>query len=174
MSWTDERVEVLKKLWGEGHSASQIAAQLGGVTRNAVIGKVHRLGLSGRGKNTRPAAARQKAARPARPTPRPTTSSPPTHGALALKFEEDAAPVPVPLAEKQSATVSDLPPNPKKLSIMALTDRVCKWPIGDPTSDEFYFCGHEAVPGIPYCRYHARIAYQPVSDRRRERKVANG
>ena len=75
MSWTDERVELLRKLWTEGHSASQIAAQLGGVTRNAVIGKVHRLGLSGRGKSTRPSTARTKPQRTYRAPSRPTRSS---------------------------------------------------------------------------------------------------
>ncbi|WP_040308565.1 GcrA family cell cycle regulator, partial [Asticcacaulis biprosthecium] len=67
MSWTDERVETLKKLWQEGHSASQIAKQLGGVTRNAVIGKVHRLGLSGRAAPSQPTRPLYKPSRPARP-----------------------------------------------------------------------------------------------------------
>ncbi|MEM6666763.1 MAG: GcrA family cell cycle regulator [Pseudomonadota bacterium] len=176
MSWTDDRVELLKKLWIDGHSASQIAAQLGGVTRNAVIGKVHRLGLSGRGKTTnRTTTPRAKPARATRPaTERPRAPSAPTIGATALKIEPDAAPALAPAPVERSADVTTLPPKARKLSIMALNERVCKWPIGDPTSADFHFCGCDAQPGIPYCTYHAKLAYQPASDRRRERKTATG
>ncbi len=166
MSWTDERVELLKKLWADGLSASQIANQLGGVTRNAVIGKVHRLGLSGRAKSTRPAAPRPKRTRSA---PRSGASRPQTVGSAALKMQPDASPAPDP------APLPDVVvPMSRRASIMQLNDRTCRWPIGDPSSDDFHFCGCPSDPGSPYCEYHARIAYQPSTDRRRERRAANG
>ncbi|MCB1491030.1 MAG: GcrA family cell cycle regulator [Rhodobiaceae bacterium] len=171
MSWTDERVELLRKLWTEGHSASQIAAQLGGVTRNAVIGKVHRLGLSGRGKSTRPSTARTKPQRTYRAPSRPTRSGPlPTVGNAALSVDIEEAPAPQPEARPR---LQEVAPVSKKASIMQLTDRVCKWPIGDPQSPEFHFCGNDAQAGTPYCSYHVKVAYQPTTDRR-QRKVVNG
>jgi GcrA cell cycle regulator len=168
MSWTDERVELLKKLWTDGLSASQIAAELGGVTRNAVIGKVHRLGLSGRTKTTRPSAPRvRKARRPSMP-PRPTTR---VIGNTALKInvaadedlDEEIAPV------RSMATVEELfiPPE-ERATILQLSEHTCKWPIGDPGQDDFYFCGRRSDAGVPYCEHHCRVAYQPASDRRRK------
>lgn len=170
MSWTNERVELLKKLWMEGHSASQIAGELGGVTRNAVIGKVHRLGLSGRAKapapTSKPRRSRTSSASPAAGT-RP--SAPQTHGATALKMESNPAPVAkiVPEAEP----IAELVPISERASILSLTERTCKWPIGDPSTEDFYFCGRSSDAGVPYCAHHCKIAYQPVSDRRRDRKV---
>ncbi|MEM9206991.1 MAG: GcrA family cell cycle regulator [Pseudomonadota bacterium] len=165
MSWTDERVSLLAKLWTEGLSASQIAAQLGGVTRNAVIGKVHRLGLSGRGKTaSRPAAPRAKPAR----TPKQPRPAAPTVGNAALKIEAEAQPDIVPVAELKSATITELPPVSKRANIMALNEKTCRWPIGDPTHDDFHYCGCQAASGSPYCTYHTKLAFQPVSDRRRK------
>lgn len=169
MNWTEERVELLRKLWTEGHSASQIAAQLGGVTRNAVIGKVHRLGLSGRGKSTRPSTARAKSPRAYRPANRPNRGSMPTHGNAALKLDPDALAA---LAPEPKPDIREVAPIAKRASIMTLTDRVCKWPIGDPTSPDFHFCGHDVQTGTPYCSYHVKLAYQPTVDRR-QKKVAN-
>ncbi|MHC5654458.1 GcrA family cell cycle regulator [Stappia sp.] len=172
MSWTSERVDLLKKLWLEGLSASQIAAELGGVTRNAVIGKVHRLGLSGRAK------APTNAAKPSRKTTQPTAGAetaqapetnagaPQTIGATALKMAPSPAPAP------QQKPVAELVPIAKRATILTLTERTCKWPIGDPTKDDFYFCGNNSNPGVPYCPYHCRMAYQPANDRRRERNTA--
>ncbi|MEO1200413.1 MAG: GcrA family cell cycle regulator [Pseudomonadota bacterium] len=161
MSWTDERVELLKRLWAEGLSASQIAGQLGGVTRNAVIGKVHRLGLSGRAKSTRPVAPRQKRSRPAT---RPSGKRPsaPTMGNVALKAnpETEIAPEPAPLP-------SVVVPMSRRASIMELNERTCRWPIGDPGTEDFHYCGCPSEPGSPYCDYHAQIAYQPSAERRR-------
>ena len=187
MSWTAERVELLTKLWAEGLSASQIAGELGNVTRNAVIGKVHRLGLSGRTKSGGPAAKSKKAAiNPTKvetsvkatvseavsPPPSPsviTPSSQPTiAGATALKvepvesIEPDLEPVP---------TTELFIPVSERATILTLTERTCKWPIGDPGSDDFYFCGRQSDAGTPYCAHHRTIAYQPVSDRRRDRKA---
>ncbi|MGU3574491.1 GcrA family cell cycle regulator [Brucellaceae bacterium C25G] len=188
MSWTDERVEVLKKLWSEGLSASQIAAQLGGVSRNAVIGKVHRLKLSGRGKTTT-AAPRSKKVAPApaavtaSPPPRP--SAPPvtptvahvqatvrptvtkTVGAAALQMQYETETV---VADPVVRPTSDVViPISRRLSLLQLTERTCKWPIGDPLTEDFHFCGHESGESSPYCAYHAKLAYQPSSERRRAR-----
>ncbi|MBB6011650.1 GcrA cell cycle regulator [Aquamicrobium lusatiense] len=169
MNWTDERVELLKKLWAEGLSASQIAAQLGGVSRNAVIGKVHRLKLSGRGRTTA-APARQKkassapaASKPVRAAA-PARSAAPTIGATALQVQFDAEPV-----ARQQLRSSDnvVVPISRRLDLTQLTERTCKWPNGDPLSEDFHFCGNEAGESGPYCAYHARLAFQPASERRR-------
>lgn len=178
MSWTDERVNTLKKLWTEGLSASQIAAELGDVTRNAVIGKVHRLGLSGRAKTTSTSAPRPRRARaPSQPSTRAASSgtAPRSVGNAALKMDPqvkaEASPNVVPKAEPQSDVVV---PISKRATILSLTEQTCKWPIGDPGDDGFHFCGNKSKNGLPYCDYHCRIAYQPVSDRRRDKKVARG
>lgn len=172
MSWTAERVELLKKLWNDGLSASQIAGELGGVTRNAVIGKVHRLGLSGRAKA--PAQANKpRRNRPSAPaaTPgnsRPSSSAPQTVGATALKM----APAPVAEPRPEAEPIAELVPISERATILTLTERTCKWPIGDPSSEDFYFCGRQSDAGVPYCAHHCKIAYQPVNDRRRDRRVA--
>ncbi|CAN0654147.1 GcrA family cell cycle regulator [Nitratireductor aquimarinus] len=173
MNWTDERVETLKKLWAEGLSASQIAAQLGGVSRNAVIGKVHRLKLSSRGRATSPRTRQKKAATAAPTTTTTTTRRPratrPTTvsiGATALQAQFDQEPV----AQTYIRPVSDVVvPISRKLELVQLTETTCKWPNGDPLSEEFSFCGNEAGESGPYCAYHSRIAYQPASERRRAR-----
>jgi len=153
MGWTDERVEVLKKLWLDGLSASQIAKQLGGVTRNAVIGKVHRLGLSGRAAPSQPTRPAFKAPRPARPV----TSAPPAPRRV-------AEPVSQPVVAS-NATPPSLPAvrieEPGTATVLTLGAHMCKWPIGDPSTDGFTFCGRRASDG-PYCGEHARVAYQPV------------
>ncbi len=163
MSWTDERVELLRKLWLDGLSASQIAGELAhGITRNAVIGKVHRLGLSGRVKAQAPAAPRQRTARAVpRSTPRPAT--PLSRGNLAVAFRPMEAPDPMP-AEEVVIPMSDM------VTIMELREGMCRWPVGDPTTPEFRFCGSKGATVGPYCNHHARIAYQPAQERRRERE----
>lgn len=173
MNWTDERVEKLKKLWSEGLSASQIAAQLGGVSRNAVIGKVHRLSLPGRAKAG--GAAPATAAR----TPKRTTSAPraPNYAARATtrtvtrqqgatmvreEVEVDA------VEEVQFVPSSNVVvPISRRLELTELTERTCKWPVGDPLKDDFHFCGNDSPDSSPYCNYHQKMAYQPVSERRR-------
>jgi len=166
MSWTDERVELLKKLWSDGLSASQIATQLGGVSRNAVIGKVHRLSLSGRAK---PAATGPRPPRKPR-----AAASPPRHprayiaGNTALKVHAHPAPRRAP----NPVPIEDLVvPISLNVSLVALNDQMCKWPIGDPGAEGFHFCGHRNFNGLPYCEYHSRLAYQPVNDRRRDRDM---
>ncbi|TPN89484.1 GcrA cell cycle regulator [Mesorhizobium sp. CU2] len=170
MNWTDERVELLRKLWSEGLSASQIAAQLGGVSRNAVIGKVHRLKLSGRGRATA-APARQKktvqgasmqksVARAASATRHVTV------GATALQVQFDAEPV----ARHYIRPVENVVvPISRNLQLVELTERTCKWPNGDPLSEDFSFCGTESAETGPYCKYHSRVAFQPAAERRRAR-----
>lgn len=152
MGWTDERVEMLKRLWLDGLSASQIAKQLGGVTRNAVIGKVHRLGLSGRAAPSHPSRTTFKAPRPARPAsqpaPRPRTIEP--------RALQPAAPRPVPFVEL-----------PGTATVLTLGAHMCKWPIGDPSTDNFTFCGRRAGDEGPYCIDHARVAYQPPQSRKK-------
>ncbi|MFO1033589.1 MAG: GcrA family cell cycle regulator [Hyphomicrobiales bacterium] len=175
MPWTDERVELLRKLWTDGLSASQIAARLGmGVTRNAVIGKVHRLNLSGRQPAQRaaaPRATRKVSREPSVPGARPMgTPSLPTAGATALKAfaQPQSRPMAQPLPEPKPLRLVDLPKD-GRITILHLSDKTCKWPIGDPTHDDFCFCGHSPRDGSPYCEYHARIAYQPAQDRRMRR-----
>lgn len=164
MSWTDERVELLRKLWAEGLSASQIAHELAnGITRNAVIGKVHRLGMSGRVK-----AASSVSSRPRMKSMRPAHSRPNTpimrgNTALALRPQPMEAPQPI---EEIVIPISEM------VTILELKEAMCRWPVGDPTTAEFRFCGAKksATGTSPYCPYHSRIAYQPVQERRRERE----
>ena len=193
MAWTDERVEQLKTLWTGGASASQIAKELGGVTRNAVIGKVHRLGLSSRNQG-KPEAAEK----PAKPAPVVEVAAAPDPTPPPVQETKAPEPTPEPAAEKKEAETADLPTavtapegmvtipsenqvdiavidrDAHKLGLMDLTERTCKWPIGDPSRGEFYFCGHPVVAGKPYCKGHAAAAYQPMSSRRdRDRSRLN-
>ena len=140
MSWTPEKEEKLKKLWRKGHTASQISSMLGDTTRNAVIGKAHRLNLEARAistkfkskvnteNNVKPEIKTQKLGRKAR------------FKALLLdkNFEQE---------------------NPKKLE--ELTDETCRWPIGHPYEETFYFCGRKPMEKFPYCKLHVLYAFQP-------------
>lgn len=202
MSWTDERVEQLKTLWAEGHSASQIAKTMGGVTRNAVIGKVHRLGLSNR---TQPPVEKEKkevvsaqeksvvtnmdrikqAAQEHSSTPPPkrvelsiVASREEETSEQDVKFEqlEDEE---VRESAARAAELAKVEAQSLKLSLMELNERTCKWPIGDPATDDFYFCGLPCEAGKSYCKGHAKAAYQPVTSRRdrarnKKRIVASG
>jgi len=152
MGWTDERVEVLKRLWLEGLSASQIAKQLGGVTRNAVIGKVHRLGLSGRAAPSQPTRAAYRAPRPARPV----MASPRRADAPRPEATARTAPRPIPYIEQ-----------PGTATVLTLGAHMCKWPIGDPSTADFTFCGRRAGDEGPYCVEHARVAYQPPQSKKK-------
>jgi GcrA cell cycle regulator len=166
MSWTDERVEMLKKLWADGLSASQIAAELGGITRNAVIGKVHRLGLSGRAKSPSSSAPRPR--KPRSHThllrvPRPSMRG---NTALAHAFEYDLA--------EEPELLDNVIPIGQRRTILELTEETCRWPIGDPGSPEFFFCGGQSLTSLPYCAYHSRVAYQPANVRRDRRPPFRG
>jgi GcrA cell cycle regulator len=161
MAWNDERVELLKKLWADGLSASQIAGRLGGVTRNAVIGKVHRLGLSGRAttsrmKSHRPRVRTQSAKRLMKP--RFASGNP----AFRNLYLADTEPY-VPPAEELVIPLKE------RKYIQTLTEVDCRWPIGDPQQADFHFCGKQKINGLPYCEVHARRAFQPPQARRRER-----
>ena len=149
MGWTDERVELLKKLWQDGLSASQIAKQLGGVTRNAVIGKVHRLGLSGRAAPSRPQRTTFKAPRPPRQVSVPSAPrrivGPATTPRTSVRYIDET---------------------PGLATVLTLGVHMCKWPIGDPTMDNFTFCGRGCDEG-PYCDEHAQIAYQPAQTKKK-------
>jgi GcrA cell cycle regulator len=151
MGWTDERVALLRKLWAEGLSASQIAKQLGGVTRNAVIGKVHRLGLAGR-------------ATPSRPAKRPVRTARP-------RIVGPSAPRLRPPSLAPAVVIPDLEPlkfeDGKTASVLTLNESMCKYPIGDPNDADFAFCGRASFGGHPYCQDHARLAYQPSQAKKR-------
>jgi len=190
MGWTDERVELLKKLWMEGLSASQIAGVLGeGVTRNAVIGKVHRLKLSGRAKPASSAPRVRSTARPSRRVAAPASTSPrsggssigshggvmrqrpmgggggaaPMHGATALKISEEFQ-----TEAYVAPQVAELfIPVEKRLNLLQLSEQTCKWPIGDPLSADFYFCGQHSNEGKPYCEFHSRRAYHQIDKKKR-------
>jgi GcrA cell cycle regulator len=194
MSWTDERVETLKKMWGEGQSASQIAKELGGVTRNAVIGKVHRLGLSNRVGAAPEPVAKPKAAEPAqkaaeaRPAAKPATAAPRAEAKPAPEAPAQAAaptgrrqiiPAGQPLPPQPSAgeispealaSVREVEKKARRISLMELTERTCKWPIGDPATEDFWFCGLSTQQGKPYCDAHVGVAFQPMSSRRDRRR----
>lgn len=207
MSWTDDRVETLKRMWSEGQSASAIAKELGGVTRNAVIGKVHRLGLSNRNEESEaavapapepapaPAPAPEPVAEKKQPRPAAAAPVPPPAPAEPVSAEPEVQPetqpvfVPVPrrpivpagqplppqpsaneISPEALASVREVEKRAKKLTLMELTERTCKWPIGDPATDKFWFCGLPSVSGKPYCEAHVSVAFQPMSSRRDRRR----
>ena len=189
MSWTDERVELLKKMWGEGQSASQIAKELGGVTRNAVIGKVHRLGLSNRAggggssapkAEAKPKAAPKAEAKPRAPKPEPAAKpepAPETKAAVPARKQIIPAGQPLPpqpsaneISPEALAKVNEIEKKAKRISLMELTERTCKWPVGDPATPDFWFCGLPVQQGKPYCEAHVGVAFQPMSSRRDRRR----
>lgn len=147
MSWTDDRVALLKKLWTEGRSAAEIAKELGGITRNAVIGKAHRLKLSNRvspiqQNNKKPAAAKP----------------------VEKRIEKSVADLPL-----SKAVVKAKQPDREAGSLLSLLDlkpRMCRWPVGDPHDETFGFCGEDVIMGLPYCCEHAKMAYQAATRNR--------
>ena len=193
MSWTDERIATLKKMWEGGSTASQIAEELGGVSRNAVIGKAHRLGLKSR---PSPVKANEKKKAPAKPKPapkpaakktakpaaKPAAPAAPAKPAAAPAPKQDAAIPSQPLPNKgsdlpkivsvgpggflrqgpgdQQAPIPPAPPrrlvpakpSPEiadKTSLLDLSDKVCRWPMGHPGEPDFHFCGEAVNPGFP-------------------------
>ena len=190
MVWTDEKVEQLKKLWFQQYTACQIAELIGGVTRNAVIGKAYRLKLKKPplkkpAKETEKKASKKK--KPAEPAVRAperiVTVAPPM---TKIEVRKNA---PRPFKKPVLVAGQPLPPQPSinevspeelenvkevektslKISLMDLTERTCKWPIGDPATSDFWFCGLPSLQGKPYCQAHERIAYQPLASRRDRR-----
>ncbi|MBL4619151.1 MAG: hypothetical protein GXP04_04525 [Alphaproteobacteria bacterium] len=154
MAWTDERVELLKTLWAEGLSAAQIANKMGGVTRNAVIGKVHRLGLSGRATPAKPQRGRS----------------------IGVERREETV-----TQKKRPVEMKSVIPEPEfiaplvldtgaKTTVATITNNMCKWPIGDPARDDFHFCGQSTLTSKSYCAYHAHMAFQPPVRREARRE----
>ena len=139
MSWTSEKVEKLKELWSKGHTASQIAEMLGETTRNAVIGKAHRLDLEARAPSKQSSVPKSKDNRQIKRTIAPTSRK--------AKFQSI-------LLDKNFE-----PENPKSLE--NLTESTCKWPVGHPNEEKFYFCGRKPEGEFPYCKLHVLYAFQP-------------
>ena len=203
MSWTDERIATLKKMWEGGATASQIADELGGVSRNAVIGKAHRLGLKARpspvkANDKKKAAAKKPAAKPAakkaasKPPAKPAahpaaTNAPQTAARADSGIPSQPLPNPTPDLPKivsvgpggflrqgpgdQQAPIPPAPPRrlvpakpdpsiADKTSLLDLSDKVCRWPMGHPGEADFHFCGEAVNPGFPYCVEHCGRAYQ--------------
>ncbi|MEP3421767.1 MAG: GcrA family cell cycle regulator [Erythrobacter sp.] len=211
MSWTDERIGTLKKMWEGGSTASQIAEELGGVSRNAVIGKAHRLGLKSRPSPvkanekkkaakkaaTKAPAATKKAAAPAAAKPAPKAAAKPSDKAAPAAAKpagganggNNSQPMPNPsqglpkivsvgpggfLRQGPGDQQAPIPPAPPrrlvpakpspeiadKTSLLDLSDKVCRWPMGHPGEPDFHFCGTPVNPGFPYCVEHCGRAYQ--------------
>jgi GcrA cell cycle regulator len=199
MSWTEERIERLKKMWHDGATASQIADELGGVSRNAVIGKAHRLGLEQRPSPVK--AGEEKEARKAAPAPAAARAAPRAESPRAPSASAPASPQPTAAPSRagepqyrsigpggfvrqgpgdQQAPIPPAPPrrlvpakpSPEvadKTSLLELNDRICKWPIGHPGEPDFHFCGEQSNPGFPYCVQHCGVAYQAQLPRRDRR-----
>lgn len=172
MEWTEQRIDMLRKLWGQGQTASQIATLLGGVTRNAVIGKAHRLGLTGRPspikressegsaprRRSATAPRRQQPALAPMPAARTTTGmSVPVENAAGARSEPS----------RSEAQVAE-PPAPRAPSAPRVAaqagSKSCSWPVGDPKQPGFHFCGDAAEAGRPYCAHHCGIAYHRKSE----------
>lgn len=150
MGWTEERIGLLKKLWADGLSASQIACELGGITRNAVIGKVHRLGLSGRAKSPSSSIPRPRKPRVAHTPRNPQVLF---RGNTALAYDYGAEPEP---------ELIEIPVEQRK-TVLQLTEKTCHWPIGDPQKPDFFFCGGEVEPGSSYCKHHDYRAHNETA-----------
>jgi GcrA cell cycle regulator len=154
MSWTDERIDLLKQLWEQGLTASQIAEKLaGGLSRNAVIGKAHRLGLKAR---PSPVKAGEIA-----PPEQQGEVKPDSRPAALAAAAEPARPKPaIPRAPQAAQAGSG------KTTLLDLSDKICKWPIGHPGDADFHFCGKPVQPSFPYCGEHCAVAYQAQLPRR--------
>jgi GcrA cell cycle regulator len=192
MAWTDERIERLRTMWENGLTASQIADDLGGVSRNAVIGKAHRLGLKARPSpvkanddETKPAAkpkvkaaekpaAPRAAAAPVAERPAPAAAAPAAPrpqsdlpkivsigpgGFLRQGPGDQQAPIP-PAPPRRLVPAKPSPEIADKTSLLDLSERICRWPMGHPGEPDFHFCGEAVNPGFPYCVEHCGRAYQ--------------
>lgn len=162
MAWTQEREDLLRKLWLQGLSASQIAYVMAGITRNAVIGKAHRMGLPKRSPATshrpKPRIQRGKpslALVGSKPAARDNASDVQYRKRYDLELERSAFEI-----EHSDVSAED------RMTLMTLTSRSCKWPIGDPADPDFHFCSRDADNGRSYCDFHHRLAYQGVRRRR--------
>ena len=151
-TWNPQRIEQLRNCVGAGLTCSQIAAEIG-VTRNAVIGKIHRLGLS----PGRPPAGPGRA-----PAPRLRQSLPATQGQLLRLIQAEATSI----GDQTNAAGLAVVDSPQRCSLLELAQSKCRWPISEPGAADFDFCGNEAIKGFSYCAGHARMAYRPASRRR--------
>ena len=171
MAWDKERTERLLALHQEGKTAGEIGAELG-VTRNAVIGKLHRMGMAKKRQAAPQPEPEPEQARPESDEASPVaeeSSDPDGEASVDAEGEnEDASSNNI---EAHRQTAKDIEEKSLRLSLMELTSRTCKWPIGDPATDEFWFCGLPSQPGKPYCGAHNNLACQPITTRR-DRKMA--
>lgn len=163
MAWTEDRIAVLKAGWEGGMTASQIAEQLGeGVTRNAVIGKAHRLGLESRPSPVKggddAAAAPAPVAKAPAPAPATAKGAPPAPPMTAAD--------PAPVVARPAAKPVRRSTKAAKVTLLDLNERICKWPIGHPGEPDFHFCGKPVQTGFPYCSEHCAQAYQAQMPRR--------
>lgn len=153
MAWTDERVALLKKLYAAGLSSGQIATELGGgITRNGVVGKIHRMGIAD-GTRIKPT-----------PGPRKTYSPAKVLGVRPAMMGKKACPI-MALPDPEPEPISVVPMG-QRCGLLDLNSSKCRWPIGTPSTVDFYFCGGAPIDGAVYCGYHCRVAYQPPSARR--------
>ena len=206
MAWTDERVKKLTLLWKSGNSASKIANELGeGVSRNAVIGKIHRLGLSERGSGSTAnetkklqnkisdknsiddqsskiskfesnleqytqKKGKKRGRKPSIKNPmnneNKSSIGPKPNGSSSPEIRETDTEIDKVALENKL----EIEKNAKKLNLLELTEKTCKWPIGDPATSEFWFCGHPSEQGKPYCETHISIAFQPITTRREKKQ----
>ena len=211
MAWTEERVKKLTLLWKSGNSASKIAIELGeGVSRNAVIGKIHRLGLSERGsglngsgpkikekkikdknldehqnskvsdlENSLEASTQRKGKKRGRKPSIKNLTSNENKSTLGFNANENSsletAEIDNEIDKVALKNMIEIEKKAKKLNLLELTEKTCKWPIGDPATSEFWFCGHPSEQGKPYCETHISIAFQPITTRRdkKQNKINN-
>ncbi|MFM9976866.1 MAG: GcrA family cell cycle regulator [Sphingomonadaceae bacterium] len=201
MAWTDERIDRLKTMWEKGMTASQIADDLGGVSRNAVIGKAHRLGLQSRPSPVKPNDVAEASPAPVPPSPpvaAPARAAPPAPvaartpppspyppqapsgptgaelrsigpGGFLRQGPGDQAPPATPAPPRRLVPAKPAPEIAGKTTLLDLSDKVCKWPLGHPGEPDFHFCGNAVNPGFPYCVQHCGQAYQAQMPRRDRR-----
>lgn len=168
MSWTEQQIQMLKDMWGHGFSASDIAGRLGGgLTRNAVIGKAHRLKLS-----VGIAAARGTGVSSLRSTAPSSTIADIKSSRKRVMLRPlpvvptpSSIPVAKPIQRESFRTNFDNAKRSEGIPVTKAGDRHCRWPVGDPRSPDFRFCGCNVHEGLPYCTDHARVAYQNVGKR---------
>lgn len=165
MAWTDERVNMLKKLWAEGYSASQIAKSLGDTTRNAVIGKVHRLGIAERAVS--PQAQTRKANKAKTMAPRKPAKPVKAKARKAPAIRRPDNPIIRPETSEAVPTRMELWAE-RPISLLELNLHTCRWPIGDPATDDFHFCGGKVETSDVYCEVHRKIAYQPAKRKQKQ------
>ncbi|MFC0407508.1 GcrA family cell cycle regulator [Roseomonas elaeocarpi] len=169
MEWTAEAIEMLQALWAEGHSTAEIGRRMG-ISKNAVVGKAHRLNLSARPSPIRREDSEARAADTPRPAPAPRVAARPAAAAVeSAPTPSPAAPPPRPVTAPPVAQVTrPAPPPPVVRAFPRVGARSCCWPIGEPGTPDFRFCTAEATSGRPYCAEHAAIAYVKARDRRED------